>query len=425
MLDTLYLQLESCMNRYIDSISYLDDKEYYNDDDYDFNEETDEIIDLLIHIIDKEIEELLNREKFININQSSKQYHTQMIYISLKRSLYDLAQEASREYEQFDLNSFKQLLDDQLEVFVPNCHLPKDYPYQLKEALLDDNKDNGIIDKLTKVIEKHYSMKLLPYLARRNISSSYTYKKGGSNYDYYLSIVNVNVVNGLKNKALRYDELTEDDKKIFQSNGRIINYIKMTIEHNGLPKADNNGMYKDEYAVFDKDVDIDSLRTEEGTVDKDLSKLVVDTVNQYKALQQRNSIVNILKQILQLNNKPHHTLTFLDMTVINKGIGIMTNNKTKTPTAKQTLDKYHDKTFYKIKELVQEDLNKELIENMNISLEDQDYHLVSYKLAHEKPRQKPDVIGTYTMAELSPTVTNITKWDSRIREDILDKKGEF
>lgn len=450
MLDALYLQLEDCMNSHIDNLKdskpvyQQDDNDYEDydryDDEYDnnkyyFEDEKlleddicfyDEELKVLLDIINQEVEELLVREKFTNINQSSRQYHTNNIYGSLTLTLQTLCLDAYRENKDFDLNEFKAILSDKLDVFLPDCHLPQDFPYKLKEALLDEMKNNGEIERLLRVIEKHYSMKLQPYLAKRKISDSSTYKKGGSNYEHYLSIVNANVINGLKEKALKYYTLTEDQQKIFQSNGRIINYIKMTIEHNGFPKTDNKGMYKDYYQVFSRDVDIDSLKkdNEEGTVDKEIAGIVIAMSEQYKAMQARLEIIDILRYILNLNNKPHHTLTFLDMTCINKGFGVerKESEKAKDRIAEMTLEKYHDKIFYVIKEFVEDNLNDDLMKNMNVTLEENDYDLISYKLAHEKPKGKTNVIGTYTMEELSPTVSNITKWNSRVKQAVAKRK---
>lgn len=417
-LENLYIQLEAYGNMHISSL----ESEY---DEVFFYEEEKRVLKQIINL---EIDKLLKNEKFIKVNQGSREYHSNVILNNIYQEINSIVIGCFRRCEDFDSYKLRKYICKELDVFLPKGHMTLDLPKKLKEVLSLEKEDNGELYQLDMIIETTYDKILEPYLIRRNITNSYTYKKDGLNYDFYLNKVKDNLNKALTKKALTYDYLSEEDKFIFKQSGKLMKYIRTAIIHT-LPKA-KNGIYHDEYEVQSSDVDIDTLKSyrEDTNIDKKLAQIVIrqaveENLRLESAINARERMLDYLRRVLTLKNAPHHILMFLDITWVNRVPGVVDKEKydTKTPYNKISLDRYYNDIFYDIKEKIEYSINEHLLYYTEHKLEEDDYEEVDYNLSHDKPYGKNNVIGEYMLKELSPTVTNINKWKERIEKEMENK----
>lgn len=421
----LYLQLEGYGNVHISSLEEQDG--YINEESIYYHEEEKELIKQIINI---EINNLLEREKFVKVNKGSRDYHCQEMIKRIFPIINSIVIGCYNRGEDFNIGKVQDYIQKELKIFLPEGHITIDFPYRLKQVLLQEKEDSGELYHLDATIEKHYDKLLEPYLIRRNIVNCPTYMKDGANYEFYLNKVKTNIKRGLINKILNYEELTPQQQLLFQETGVLMSYITTAIRHT-FPKA-KNGIYQDEYEVQVADVDIDSLKSyrEDTNVNKQVAQYVMrDVVNQNayleSALRARNKIIDSLRDILNLKSAPHHILMYLDIAWINKVPGVVNKDeyKTKVPYSQITLKKYYHDIFYDIKNKVEYSINEHLLVYTDHTLEEDDYDQVSYNLSHKKPYKLDKYIGEYTLGELSPTVTNITQWKKRIEKDLEEEKS--
>lgn len=419
-LENLYLQLDAYGDMHISSLESIDDEVYF------YEEEKV----LLKQIIDLEIDNLLKNEGFIKVNQGSRDYHANTILNNLYIKMNSIVVGCFNRGEDFDSYKVKKFIQDELKVFLPQGHMTNDLPRRLKDVLSMQREDHGERYQLFNIIETNYDKILEPYLIRRNITHSHTYKKDGSNYDFYLNKVKDNLEKALTKKALTYEYLADDEKLIFKESGKLMKYIRTAIMHT-LPKA-KNGIYHDEYEVQVAEMDIDTFKSyrEDTNVEKkfvqEVIRQAVEENNRLEsAIRARKKMLDYLRDVLSLENAPHHILMFLDITWVNRVPGVVDKEKydTKTPYNKISLDRYYEDIFYDIKDKIEYSINEHLLYYTEHKLDEDDYEDVDYNLAHDKPYGKPNVIGEYKLKELSPTVTNINKWKERIEKEMENNNG--
>lgn len=419
-LENLYLQLDVYGDMHISSLESIDDEIYFYDEEKV----------LLKQIIDLEIDYLLKNEDFVKVNHGSKEHHANNILNNLYHEMNSIVIGCFNRGEDFDSLKVKKYIRKELDIFLPQGHMTSDFPKRLKKVLSLEKEDQGERYQLDNIIEVNYDKILEPYLIRRNITFSHTYKKDGSNYDFYLNKVKDNLFKALTKKALTYDYLQSEDQLIFKESGKLMKYIRTAIVHT-LPKA-KNGIYHDEFEVQSSEVDIDSLKSyrEDTNVDKQLAQFVIrqaveENIRLENAIKAREKMLDYLRDVLSLDNAPHHILMFLDITWVNKVPGVIDKDlyDTKTPSNKISLDRYYQDIFYDIKEKIEYSINEHLLHYTDHKLDEEDYEDIDYNLAHNKPYGKSNVIGEYMLKELSPTVTNVTKWKERIEKEMEKNNG--
>lgn len=368
--------------------------------------------------------ELLERE-LPGYFEFCNRYSQENLYKIAKKRQY--SEEKTKEFIEINsicnpIEHLKTFIKEQLVEFLPSSYLRKNFGRDLK-AVLSGKKEADdeikLLNQLWDACFRHYARK---YREAHNIQNLKTaYNEGGDVYETLYGRYYKHVLNGLTKKAVLVVENVDDKRKIdelFKYNSKIRNYVST---------AAKNAFYDKmiQYApTFECSIDGDDNSDNEDqnkqAVAANIEISIQKAVDLHEQLVLRERVKSKLEPILEIDEKPHRVLSYLDQVIVGGYEYICNNPKAKKVSYKPewTLQKYQEVIGFTMKENVQNDVNNVINSIIGCQLSDLEYETIQRHLNQE---EKQCIVGNKTLSEYTTKANTIVQWRKRIDKMIKER----
>lgn len=320
------------------------------------------------------------------------------------------------------IEHIENFIKEQLVEFLPSSYLRKNFGQDLKAVLSGKKETDDEIKLLSQLWDsrfRHYARK---YREAHNIQNlKTTYNEGGDVYETLYGKYYKYVLNSLTKKALATLENSADKEKcneLFEYNSKIRNYVST---------AAKNAFYDKmiQYApTFECSIDGDDKKDNEvqnkQAVAANVEISIQKTVDLHKQLVLRERVEAKLRPILEIEEKPHRVLSYLDQVIVGGYEYICNNPKADKISYKpeKTLDKYKEVIGFTMKDDVQKDVNTVINNIIGCQLGDLEYKAIHARLNQE---EQSAIVGDKTLSEYTTKANTIGQWRKRIAKMLEER----